>query len=219
MAKIEVGGIELPSKRAAIELCRIILHGHSIGETVADPGVHAFLLALLAKHRRAAQKIGAGVASFQVEATDFGSRTRGFWITRVDGTRTDFSFLRCLTPGTPRKDALRALRHEIQPQIDAFRESLRGRPLTCSVTNVGLSWMDMHVDHNPTFASLVEAFLDAAGVALEDIALLPPRDGEIRRLIADRNIAERWRAFHADRARLRPVHRTVNLSTLRKGGA
>ena len=49
-------------------------------------------------HPEAGDKIGPGVDSFSVERApgrSFG--TRCFWVTRSDGTRTEFSYLTCLS--------------------------------------------------------------------------------------------------------------------------
>lgn len=55
---------------------------------------HDFLVALLKTHERAAEKTGVGVKHFTVEPSKGG--TRCFYITRVDGTRDDFSTGKCL---------------------------------------------------------------------------------------------------------------------------
>ena len=55
---------------------------------------HSFLLSLLALHPRATEKIGAGVKHFTVESAKGG--TRCFYITRVDGSRDDFSTGKCV---------------------------------------------------------------------------------------------------------------------------
>jgi hypothetical protein len=54
---------------------------------------HSFLSALVARHPHAAEKIGAGIKHFTVEPALHG--TVCFYLTRIDGTRTDFSYLKC----------------------------------------------------------------------------------------------------------------------------
>jgi hypothetical protein len=49
---------------------------------------------LLNKHARASEKIGVGVKHFTVEKAKGG--TQCFYITRLDGSRFDFSFMNCL---------------------------------------------------------------------------------------------------------------------------
>ncbi|MFP5210842.1 MAG: DCL family protein [Acidobacteriota bacterium] len=55
---------------------------------------HSFLCALLVRHPRATEKIGAGIHHFTVEPAAHG--TICFYLTRVDGTRDDFATGKCV---------------------------------------------------------------------------------------------------------------------------
>lgn len=55
---------------------------------------HSFLFALLSRHPRAMEKIGPGIKHFTVEHAAYG--TRCFYLARVDGSDTDFSYLKCV---------------------------------------------------------------------------------------------------------------------------
>lgn len=75
------------TKAAALRHFRAMLH-HSI------PLDQRLLGELLALHPRAAEKVGPGVEHFYVAGAAYGSRC--FYVKRTDGTRTDFSYLKCL---------------------------------------------------------------------------------------------------------------------------
>ena len=55
---------------------------------------HSFLCALVARHPNAPDKAGCGIQHFTVEHAMHG--TRCFYLTRYDGTKTDFSYFKCL---------------------------------------------------------------------------------------------------------------------------
>lgn len=215
MAKpIHIGNRLYKTKKSAGDAVRDILYAYQIGDTISDE--HAcFMAHLLELHAEREQKIGAGIASFQVEQ-NIGSR--GFWITRVDGTRTDFSFLSCLTPRTPEMEARAAFRTEVREQIQDFKEKefLGVLMIACPVTLAGVSKSTAHVDHfNPTFEELLAAFLD--GAPLTSVAVQPTADGETDTRLSDNVLAERWRSYHQENAKLRIVSRKANLSLLRRG--
>jgi hypothetical protein len=95
MAKkpITIGTRTFDTKGAAEKFIQEILYRRPLLAPIDGPD-HAFLLALLSKHPDAVKKIGVGVKHFTVEKSIGG--TQCFYITRVDGTREDFSFGKCL---------------------------------------------------------------------------------------------------------------------------
>jgi hypothetical protein len=96
MAKAQsqsIGPHTFDTKGAATAFIQEVLYRHPLLEPITGDD-HAFVLDLLKKHKRAAEKIGAGVKHFTVENAKGG--TRCFYITRVDGSRDDFSIGNCL---------------------------------------------------------------------------------------------------------------------------
>jgi hypothetical protein len=95
MAKpVTIGARTFDTKNAARGFIRKILYGHPLQAPIVGPD-HTVLLDLLGKHPSADEKIGFGVKHFTVEKAMGG--TQCFYITRVDGSRSGFSFERCLT--------------------------------------------------------------------------------------------------------------------------
>jgi hypothetical protein len=213
MRKPIVIGIEsFPTKKMATERCRTVLYRYATGQTVSSDDAR-FLGELLLLHAEADQKIGCGVASFQVEQN---GPTRGFWLTRTDGTRTDFSFIACLTPRTPEREALDGLRWAVRDQIRAFRESALVDGARCAVTGVTLAGEATHVDHDPAFLVLVDDFLQSRGLGLADVSVEPTADGEIITVLADEALAQAWADYHRANAHLRLVTQSANLGLLRR---
>lgn len=94
MAKpLTIGTQTFDTQAAAIEFIRQVLYRHTLQAPIDEPD-HAFLLELLRKHPHAAEKVGVGIKHFTVEKAKGG--TQCFYITRVDGSRSDFSFMKCL---------------------------------------------------------------------------------------------------------------------------
>ena len=209
--KLAIGHRTYATKKAAAEACRLVLYRYSPGESVS-PADHLFLLDLLDLHPEGGEKAGAGVASFQVEQN---GPTRGFWLTRVDGSRTDFSFLACLTPPSRERQALTAFRTAIMDQIATFRAT--NTDWTCPITGDHLTRATAHIDHDPPFVVLVDAFLRECGVELGQVEVMPTTDGSTMTRFADRDLASAWSDFHRANARLRAVSARANLSKGARG--
>jgi Protein of unknown function (DUF3223) len=94
MAKpVTIGNRTFDTKGAARKSILAVRDRHPLQAPI-DGLDHEFLLDLLNKHPRAVEKIGVGVKHFTVEKNKGG--THGFYISRVDGTRDDFSIDNCL---------------------------------------------------------------------------------------------------------------------------
>jgi len=87
-----IGPHTFKTQAVAVAFIQEVLYRHPLLEAITGDD-HAFLLELLKKHPRAAEKVGAGVKHFTVENAKDG--TRCSYITRADGLRPDFSFMKC----------------------------------------------------------------------------------------------------------------------------
>jgi hypothetical protein len=212
-----IAGRAFTTKKAVIGECQRILYAHPAGTAIAGDDL-PFLVDLIGRHPHAVAKIGAGIDRIEVRVNPVFSHQRGFWIVRVDGTVTDFSFLKCLAPEDHRRDVLHALRLAVVDQILAFkaRAFAAGDVLRCPVTGDRVTESTCHVDHAPpTFEELAALFAASEG-GWQAIALAGDRDRMIGARLADDTQAGRWRAYHQERARLRIVTRLANLSVLRR---
>lgn len=94
MAKpITIGDKSFKTQSEANAFISELLNSQQLKTPIPEPH-HSFLCSLLDLHPRAKAKIGAGVKHFTVEPAKGG--TRCFYITRVDGTRDDFSTGKCV---------------------------------------------------------------------------------------------------------------------------
>jgi hypothetical protein len=205
-----LGGQAYATKKAIEDRCRELLRR----PTAFSEEEHSFLADLLALHHEADDKIGCGVTRFYSDGDNWGKRC--FWLERVDGTKTDWSFKTCLKPPTHEKDVLAALRLLVDPQVRRFRDRELGgkQPVLCAITRQPVTRATVHVDHTPpsTFFALVGRFLSEARIDYSSIAIRPTSDGSTTTELADVDLAERWRAFHEKHADLRLTLATANLS-------
>lgn len=196
-----------------IARCQQIIATTADGEIVTGE-VAEFLAWLLGRHPRAAAKIGCGVAGFTVRRT--GLRTRCFFVVRLDGTSTDFSFRSCISAPAPVTRVRAAMRRAVADQIIEFKHrAVTTGPLVCAITGVPLTWDRAHVDHAPpVFAALADEWAGLMG-GYPAIQLMLPADGQAGRALSEPDAAS-WADFHQEHASLRIVSRLANLSLLRR---
>jgi hypothetical protein len=208
--KYEIAGETFTSQDAIRERCKEIRDA----DTPIEGQAHAFLLALLGRHPESDLKIGVGVRQFTVRVNDE-YRTKGFWLERLDGTKTDWSFVVCVAPPTHKSEVMKAFRRLIAPQIQNFRaRAYEGRTtLPCAITGVIVPFAESHVDHQPPdhFDALAQRFIDACGLTVEKIAVMPTEDGVTFNMLVDDDLGRRWIEYHAQHAKLRITSGPANL--------
>lgn len=89
---LTIGEKRFETQKAANLFIKELLNGQPLKAAIPEPH-YSFLCALISRHPRAAEKIGSGIGRFTVERALHG--TRCFYLTRVDGSRTDFSYFKC----------------------------------------------------------------------------------------------------------------------------
>ncbi|MFG2662278.1 DCL family protein, partial [Streptomyces sp. NPDC048425] len=104
---ITIGTTHYTTKEAVRDVCRSIVQRYGIGGDVTEPDDDTFLRHLLERHPEYDLKRGAGIAHFRVIAhTDYGRRSVGLALVRLDGQLADFSWNACLTPLSHRTQVL-----------------------------------------------------------------------------------------------------------------
>lgn len=203
-----LGGETYRTKKAVEERCRDILYGRV-------PIDHAFLLDLLGRHTNAKQKIGCGVLRFEVRR-EVRFETSCFWLVRVDGSETDWSFKQCITAKSRRTKVLAAMRGAVVDQVISFRKGVfaaaNGKPV-CAVTGQALDLRNCHVDHHPlSFLTLAEDWVqhDWDGIVIEENV-----DRSVIAKMLDPKQISSWQSYHQKWAELRLVTQAVNLSKKR----
>ena len=226
--------IELPNGRkwrtqtAALEHFKAMLGRYGDNAIIDDRMDHDDLVALLERYDSVAtdspSKIGPGVDSFlRRRNVGEGYSTPGFWVRRVDGSETDFSYIWAVK-GEPKSNAQEfydACREAVGADLAAakrrhFREhgDADGR-VPCELTGNPITIDEAHLDHAyPTFGHLVVTFRAARGWqhGVPDGVLSKPADGQTTTTFVDRDAAEAFRVFHHASALMRIVARHRNLA-------
>jgi Protein of unknown function (DUF3223) len=186
-----------------VDRCRALLRDTTPG-SVLTGGDARFIAGVLERHPEAARKIGAGVAYFSVQLNPtYGNPS--FWLHRIDGTATDFSFLKCLRRQSRTQVLMRALRRAVAPDIIRFRNQALDAAgvVACPITGEPALIGNCDVDHVPprTFARLAAEFIRAEGG--EASIRLDNPDGETGAVMIDASQECRWREFQRANATLR----------------
>jgi hypothetical protein len=226
--------IELPNGRvwttqgAALNQFRGMLHRYADEEIVEDWSDHDDLVALLERYDGVItdqpSKIGAGIEQFfRRRNVGVGFSTPGFWVRRVDGSETDFSYVSAVR-GTPKSNQ--------QEFYDACREAVAADLLNakklhfkvhgdvdgcvpCEITDALIGFEEAHLDHAyPTFGQLVVSFRAANGWqhSLPAGIISDPADAQTVTKFIDPLVADQFRAFHRIAAMLRIISGAQNLS-------
>lgn len=108
------------TKKALTEECRRILYN----ENVIEGADFHFMMHILSLHRESELKIGVGVKRIFRQDNLYG--TKGFGLERLDGTTTDFSFVKAISHPSQKTEVKTACRHA----IFTWKEGLRQQPYT-----------------------------------------------------------------------------------------
>lgn len=216
---IVIGSLRFRTKNEAKQFFRGIRDRYPDGAQLAVED-DSLLRDLLACHPEASYKIGPGVDHFTVETDTHFGRTRHFTVHRVDQSSTDFSFHSCIDGRNTRRDRMGALREAVEDQIVAFRErafALETSPV-CPIRGVPVRRDSYHVDHAPpaVFDVLVQGWLGAARMSLDDVLITPPGDNQIVATMTDAVQKLSWQEHHRSNANLRLLSSRANLSDARK---
>lgn len=205
------GPFVFPTKAAARTYFTTLLNEQGI---VHDHDAILALTDLLQHHPQSKEKEGVGVDFFSVRRSPLGLNGSCFYITRLDGSCTDFSLKKCLAPSTIKTQVLRAMRGVVEEDIftakKAFfeRHAIDGQ-ITCPVTNSKVDWQHCHADHTQpnTFEVICQCFVYAKGYVWDTFPL-EHRDESVTTVSS--TIREQFRAYHNAIATIRLIQASHN---------
>lgn len=210
----QLGGLFFGSKGAVAEHAKAIKDRARPG-TILEGQDMDFMLDLLRWHPHAADKIGVGVRHIIVRSNPMMGHNE-FYLRRVDGSGTDFSYKQCTQPSTPEADFRAALRVAVEPDIIAARNYLfELEPVRyCPFTGERMLRADGHIDHKPpnTFSQIVKAFVLSRRLNPTKIVVTGRnQDNSFRLRLADTALAQDWIEYHRKNAYLRVISQRANL--------
>jgi hypothetical protein len=207
------------SKNDAILFFKNMLHRYQDNQEV-DEADSQLLIALLERHPEAQQKIGCGIKRFCRKRTTEG--TSCFWLERLDGSSTDFSFRLCVAGKgkTLYQEFAEACRSAVQPALNSAKQehfakngNAQGK-VQCEITGEWIASYESHVDHKKpmTFQVIVATFVSAHDIQITRELLSEPRDAQFTTTFVDTNVQEKFREYHHKLASLRVIKIKHNLS-------
>jgi hypothetical protein len=215
------------SQKAAEDHFRSIRDRHSLLTPIDNEQDHDDLMALLVRYDAAHDdddcKIGCGVDHFEVRMNHgTGGATRGFWVVRIDGTDTDFSFIWAVRgiPKPEHQEFSDACRAAVVEDLQAAKRRFFAEygdaegKVACEITGSMVTIDDAHTDHAyPTFGALVVSFKAARSWhrAIPPGVLSRPQDNQTTTTFPDAEIEAAFRDFHHAAATLRVIAKGQNL--------
>ncbi len=218
MGEYIIGSKEFKTKSKIVEFVQSILYKYNQGEFL-DKADFEFVYCLICEgHHDPDKKIGCGVAGIFVNTNDYNKR--GFFLKRLDGTETDFSYVKCIYKKSKLHDLKSACRTSIREDIVTFREDFFCKNqdangfVTCPFTHEKLTTDNYHVDHVPpnTFNKIFSDWLSTYNIKPRTIELTGYDDGEITKKFVDKEIEKSFIDFHKKHMDLRITSRLGNLS-------
>jgi len=204
--RITLHDTDFPTKKAA----HLFIRGRLNPKTF-DPK-DPYLYAVLERHHELAMKLGRGFSHFELEYRTFGKHSWEPLIVRIDGSKTDFSWVRCIKGNwmAPRDKLRSAMREAISDQIRSFRDEIHG--YTCEICKQHIEVL--HVDHDGEETRFENLVLDF----LEPRTLIPSRFDDCpnthRAKFQESDFewfTRPWQEYHRKHARLRGICASCNL--------
>lgn len=90
---VTLGTEHFEKKSDAVAYLKAMLNRYDVGDRV-DASDSAVLLAALARHPEAKERIGCGIKDFSVRSAEYG--TKCFYANRTDGSSVKFSYASCI---------------------------------------------------------------------------------------------------------------------------
>ena len=204
------------SKYIQRSICQKILEKYDNNDFVSSED-QKILIDIFKKHHHWEIKKGQGVKNIKVITNHWGKKV--FEIHRIDGTRTDISFIKAIIgKPTPIKQKIsNACRYAIRPIIAQEREKIVWGETKCAVTGELLVPHKTDIDHyDLTFDKLVTQWLktkekDKVIASLNEDSI----DNVVDNFFIDKVLEKDFIDYHNKHTHLRPVTSNINKSLLK----
>ena len=202
-----------------IDFFKEMLNRYRNGQDVTGDD-YDMLLALLERHPEADKKIGCGVKRLYKDRTEM--PTSCFWIERIDGSTTDFSYLSAIKSKGKSllQEFLEACRNAVHDDLRRTKKSFFDKygnedgKVSCDITGDYIALYESHLDHMKplTFQVLVITFVNANEIEICPEMLSMSQDAQFRTSFVDPELRDRFRRYHHKTAKLRIITAERNLS-------
>lgn len=167
-----------------------------------------FMCNILLNHEDSDEKMGDGVRRMWLERTIYGNKC--FWLERIDGSKEDFSFLKCFSKSNPKSVFLKACRKAVESIVITFRDKVFANKETiiCPILKVPITKHESHVDHDLPYPFITTArmFCEEKELDLTAIKYIHKIGVEFY----DKQLEKEWIDYHNQYANLRVISATAN---------
>ena len=211
---INIGDLSFSTQKEAVEFFRKILNKYKPKE-VLNNNDFEFVFNLLKRHPKSKEKIGGGVEEITIDIFKYNKRC--FFVKRFNENKERFSYLKCIKgKEKPFARFCSACRKEIQADLkkvkdDYFKIHSKKGKVKCQETNEETAYIDLHVDHRQpnTFSVIADRFIELKTIEIDKIKY--DRAEDYGHIFSDRKLAEEFRNYHKEKAKLRLVKKSLNL--------
>jgi hypothetical protein len=223
---LQIGDRCFKSKTELKTFVKAILHKYEIGVSIRNPDLD-FISLLLKRHPEYSEKVGNGIQSIVVRKDKAWGKTKCFYIVRIDGTYTDFSYIHCIDNDTSQESIKMfkaSARNAVSGQVieylkDYFKYGLDSENhFVCEISKIKVHKDQAHVDHIPpiTFAKIVKDFIKSRNIDPAQIEFVGFNDNEFKKQFKNENLKTDFQNYHRQVAKLRVVGKRENLTQKKK---
>lgn len=207
-------------KKDALLYFKSILNSYDFGEVLNEEDT-ADITALLLENETRKDKVDCGIKEIKIGKVQYG--TKCFQIVRNNLTTENFSYVFCingdLKPFTKFSNACRNVIHkDLQYVKQKYfdQNSVKGK-VKCQETGMLSFWTELNVDHRQpnTLSIIIDRFIELQKIDLKKIEY--EKDNENKTFLADKELEDKFREYHIEKANLRIVRKEKNLSRSHQG--
>ena len=219
---IKAGGMNFSTKAKLRNKCKYILNSTINGEDLSEKD-YSIIDDVFKMHTNYEHKTKG--LSYVIKTRPCSTNPRKyseFYITRSDGSTTDFSYHKCLITPSNTTKVKKSLRSVVNSQVWGYKnqyfkdnQDSKGYVI-CPVTKLKIRTRDSHIDHYPkTFNTIVEEWVKLECLDIKTIKVKPSGDNTQDELLEDDSLCDSFYRYHESVAEYRIVLDKVNLQRKR----
>ena len=208
-----LNNVNYETKTEVHKLIKNILHKYQIDDVV-NAEDKTILSDLLGYHQNFPQKRGCGIADFLIYINSY--NRRGFKLIRLDGSSTDFSYMKCITHQSLASKVKECCREAVSLDIRNFKTNQFSdkKEMICPYSKEVVTQGNCHVHHQfPSFLEIFDEWYNSKTITESDIS--KSVDNSEARKFVNEDLKKDFREFHYRIANLQIVSIKANLSLLK----
>jgi len=218
--KYKINNIGFRTEKSVQQYAKNILYFGTVNSVLSEDEFNFMYSYFEDIHHEWKLKLGNGIKSIHRVLDKVYGKYRSFEIERLDGSRTDISYIiQNIKAPNLKSDFNKALRYIVMSQILEFKKNKfnESKIHICPFTNEEITFNNCHVDHfNPSFNELVNSFITENKINNLSNFLEPSKDNQTISEISDKDVTKLFFDYHLKNANLQAVSIKANLSILKK---